>query len=167
MVIRPYLYKVSDVLAKLDVMAIERVVGLIQDAQLVLTCGNGGSAATAIHFASDLRSLGYPAFDLLSPSKYTQIDNDSGHSHPFREQAANFPEALIVAFSGSGTSKNIVTLAYDSAERMVLFSSEMRKFNYPGVYVIKVPSDDYEVIEDAHLAICHAIKKELKRRGKD
>ena len=130
----------------------------------VVTCGNGGSAATAIHLASDLRSVGIPAFDLLSPSKITQIDNDDGHAYMFRNQALQL-EALVIAFSGSGTSKNIAALAYAVPERLVLFSSEMHPFKYPGVYVLRVDSTDYEVIEDVHLAMCHAIKKELKARG--
>jgi len=155
---------IQNALHRIDTRQLDHVVDLIETAKMVVTAGNGGSAATAIHLASDLRSVGIPAFDLLSPSKVTQIDNDAGHAHPFREQAAEL-DALVIAFSGSGTSKNIEALAYACSERMVLFSSEMRTFKYPGVYVIRVDSDDYEVIEDVHLAMCHAIKKELKARG--
>lgn len=159
-----HFHAVQNALHRIDTRQIDHVVDLIETAKMVVTCGNGGSAATAIHLASDLRSLGIQAFDLLSPSKVTQIDNDAGHSHVFRNQALQL-EALVIAFSGSGTSTNIQTLAYSVGERMVLFSSEMRQFNYPGVYVFRVDSTDYEVIEDAHMAICHAIKKELKARS--
>jgi len=155
---------VQAALSRIDTRQIDHVVDLIETAKMIVTCGNGGSAATAIHFASDLRSLGYQAFDLLSPSKVTQIDNDDGHGYIFRNQAIPLA-ALIIAFSGSGTSENIEVLAYATSDRLVLFSSEMREFNYPGVYVVRVESDDYEVIEDVHLAMCHAIKKELKARG--
>ncbi|GAG69865.1 unnamed protein product [marine sediment metagenome] len=154
---------VQNALQRIDTRQIDHVVDLIETAKMVVACGNGGSAATAIHFASDLRAVGIQAFDLLSPSKVTQIDNDSGHAYVFRNQAVIL-EALIVAFSGSGTSQNIASLAYAAGERMVLFSSEMNKFNYPDVYVMRVDSDDYEVIEDVHMAICHAIKKELIAR---
>ena len=155
---------VQNALHRVDTRQIDHVVDLIETAKLIVTCGNGGSAATAIHFAADLRSLGLPAFDLLSPSKVTQIDNDDGHGYIFRNQAAPL-EALVIAFSGSGTSENIKALAYAVGERMVLFSSEMNPFKYPQVYVVRVDSADYEVIEDVHLAMCHAIKKELKARG--
>ena len=154
---------VQNALQRIDTRQIDHVVDLIETAGLIVTCGNGGSAATAIHLASDLRSVGLPAFDLLSPSKVTQIDNDDGHAYIFRNQAASL-DALVIAFSGSGTSKNIQALAYAVGERMVLFSSEMNPFKYPSVYVVRVDSDDYEVIEDVHLAMCHAIKKELKAR---
>lgn len=145
-------------------LPVEHVCDLIETAKMVVTCGNGGSAATAIHFAADLRSIGVQAFDLLSPSKFTQVDNDDGHNHSFRTQAIEL-EALVIAFSGSGTSPNIATLAYAVPDRMVLFSSTMKEFDYPGVCVVRVPSDDYEVIEDVHMIMCHAIKKELKGRG--
>jgi D-sedoheptulose 7-phosphate isomerase len=155
--------QVQNALHRIDTHEIDHVADLIETAKMIVTCGNGGSAATAIHFAADLRSLGLPAFDLLSPSKVTQIDNDAGHVHVFRNQALPL-EALVIAFSGSGTSENIEYLAYAVGERMVLFSSEMKPFKYPGVYVLRVDSKDYEVIEDVHLAMCHAIKKELKAR---
>jgi D-sedoheptulose 7-phosphate isomerase len=155
---------VQNALHRIDSRQIDHVVDLIETAKMVVTCGNGGSAATAIHLASDLRSVGVQAFDLLSPSKITQIDNDNGHSYPFSIQAKQL-EALIIAFSGSGTSKNIKALAYECGERMVLFSSDMLEDDYRMVYTIRVESTDYEVIEDVHLAMCHAIKKELKARG--
>lgn len=155
---------IETALGKIYPGQIDHVVDLIIKAKLIVTCGNGGSAATAIHFASDLRSLGYAALDLLSPSKITQIANDQGYQHVFRSQAMAHENALVIAFSCSGTSKNILTLVYAVSERTVLFSSEMHAFKYPGVYVLRVDSTDYEVIEDVHLAVCHAIKKELEMR---
>lgn len=158
-----YLHSVQNVLGTINHNQIDHVVDLIIKAKMIVTCGNGGSAATAIHFASDLRSLGYPAFDLLSPAKVTQIGNDQGYQQVFRVQALGL-NALTIAFSCSGTSKNIMSLAYSQGARLVLFSSEMHPFKYPGVYVVRVDSTDYEVIEDAHMAMCHAIKKELEMR---
>jgi D-sedoheptulose 7-phosphate isomerase len=154
---------VQNALRRIDTRQIDYVVDLIETAGMIATCGNGGSAATAIHFASDLRSLGFVAFDLLSPSKVTQIGNDAGYRHIFRNQALPL-DALVIAFSGSGTSENIQALADACSEQMVLFCSEMHPFTYPGVYVVRVDSTDYEVIEDVHMAMCHAIKKELKAR---
>jgi len=167
MSIAEHFYDLKDALNdSFAVDKLEHVCNLIETAKMVVTCGNGGSAATAIHFAADLRSIGIPAFDLLSPSKFTQIDNDSGHSYSFAEQAQEL-EALVIAFSGSGTSANIATLAYAVGERMVLFTSDMLKTNYPDVYHIRAKSTDYEVLEDVHMAMCHAIKKELKGRGNE
>lgn len=144
-------------------LPVEHVADLIETAKLILVCGNGGSAATAIHFASDLRSLGLPAFDLLSPSKVTQLGNDEGYDFVFSKQAAPI-DALVIAFSGSGTSPNIRMLK-PLADRLILFTSTMHELDYaPETTLIRVPSADYEVIEDVHLIMCHAIKKELKAR---
>lgn len=160
---KEHFFAVQSALSHIDTRQIDHVVDLIETAKMIVTCGNGGSAATAIHLASDLRSLGFAASDLLSPSKVTQIGNDMGYRYIFRAQALPL-DALVIAFSGSGTSENIEVLVGACSERLVLFSSEMRPFKYPGVYVVRVDSTDYEVIEDVHLAMCHAIKKELKAR---
>lgn len=158
-----YLHSVQNALGTINHNQIDHIVDLIIKAKMIVTCGNGGSAATAIHFASDLRSLGYPAFDLLSPAKVTQIGNDEGYQRIFSVQASKL-DALVIAFSCSGTSKNIYALTYGFGERVVLFSSEMNALEYPCVCNVRVKSRDYEVIEGVHLALCHAIKKELEMR---
>jgi phosphoheptose isomerase len=94
-----------------------------QQKQPILTCGNGGSAATAIHFASDLRAIGIPAQDLASPSKTSQIANDEDFSSIFLSQAEDFDNSLVVAFSCSGTSDNITQVC--SSCRSILFTSTM------------------------------------------
>jgi len=158
-------------LAAMDAKAVERMAERIRDASWndhpVLCCGNGGSAATAIHFASDLRSVGVQAFDMLSPSKVTQLANDEGPSYAFSSQALQ--GALVVAFSGSGTSTNVERLLYVRDIDLIVVTSTMKAgkrawdtHSFPGVVVVEVPSDDYEVIEDVHLAICHAVKKLLR-----
>lgn len=127
----------------------------------ICICGNGGSAATAIHFASDLRSIGIPAWDLHSPAKITQIGNDSQFSDVFLEQIPWM--SLVVAFSCSGTSENIMR-ACTATRASILFTSTMKPEVSPANLTIKVRSSDYEVIEDIHLMMCHALKKMLKYR---
>jgi hypothetical protein len=57
----------------------------------------------------------------------------------------------------------VARLFYEECE-IVLFTSTLLDADYPGGMVVCVASDDYEVIEDVHLAICHALKKEVKAR---
>lgn len=158
-----YLHSVQNALRTIDHDQLDHIVDLIETAKLILTCGNGGSAATAMHFAGDLRSLGLPAFDLLSAPKITQIGNDNGYANTFLMQADPL-EALVIAFSCSGTSRNIEYLYYHVGDDLILFTSDKLKDDYKCT-VVKVESTDYEVIEDVHLAMCHAIKKELKVRS--
>jgi D-sedoheptulose 7-phosphate isomerase len=165
--IKKHLQNVTEALAQMDTTGIEEVISAIlkahREGRPVLTCGNGGSAATALHFASDLRSCGIQAWDLLGPSKLTQIANDQGYSTVFSNQ--HIPGAVVISFSCSGTSDNIKRLAYIVGDNeMILFSSDWLKRPPQNVFVIKVPSTDYEAIEDVHLVLCHAIKKEIRVR---
>jgi len=155
-----HFHAVAKALERVDDKEINATIEAIQAAPMVLVGGNGGSAATAIHFAADLRSLGFNAWDMLSPSKVTQLGNDEGFASIFSSQARLCPEALVILFSGSGTSDNIERVFY-AHDNIILWTSTMRPIKLHG-RIYKVDSKDYEVIEDVHLAICHAIKKELK-----
>lgn len=128
--------------------------------RIVLTCGNGGSAATAIHFAADLRTLGVQAHDLLSPVKVTQICNDHGFEYIFSDQAEVFERPLIIAFSCSGVSPNIANVcrAFDS----ILFAGNTSAGS--ANLCVCVLEDDCEIIEDIHLMMCHALKKMVGSR---
>ena len=151
----------ENVIAALKGIKTEEIVPLIDwliesrdREELVYTCGNGGSAATAIHFASDLRSIGIRAWDLLSPSKLTQLGNDSDFSTIFSQQRE---EGTLIAFSCSGTSSNILA----TLQKWDFLVTSRLAPAYTLCNMIIVPSVDYEVIEDVHLAICHAVKKAL------
>ena len=128
--------------------------------RIVLTCGNGGSAATAIHFAADLRTLGVQAHDLLSPVKVTQISNDHGFEYIFSDQAAVFERPLIIAFSCSGTSPNIVNVC--RTFESILFAGSASSGS--GNLCVRVLETDCEIIEDIHLMMCHALKKMVENR---
>ena len=132
----------------------------------ILICGNGGSAATAIHFAADLRSLGFPAHDLLSPAKITQIANDEGYLHIFTSQIQLFKEPIVVAFSCTSTSPNIRRISMCGNVFMILFTGrvESKRPKAWGNLKIIVESDDCEIVEDVHLMMCHALKKMLRTR---
>jgi len=150
---------VIDALKGIKSKGIELLITAIQAARTyrttVFTCGNGGSAATAIHFAADLRSVGVNAWDLLSPSKLTQLGNDEGFVEVFKQQVR---DGLLIAFSCSGASPNIFAAL---ASGDFLITSRLCPLLPPLSHLITVPSVDYEVIEDCHLAICHAVKKAL------
>ena len=160
-----HIAKVINSLKAVSLEAVEQVVEAILLAHHnnvpILICGNGGSAATAMHFAGDLRSIGILAWDLLAPVKVTQIGNDSSYGAIFSEQAQ---KGLVVAFSCSGTSQNVI-----SVSPAILFTSTWSKM--PLIWgqsrltvVVESDDKDYETIEDVHLVLCHAIKNELKAR---
>lgn len=91
----------------------------------ILTCGNGGSAADALHLAEELlgRYRGnrrpLPAISLnADPTVLTCIGNDYGFDQVFARQVEGLaePRDLLIVFTSSGNSPNIV-LALDAARR--------------------------------------------------
>jgi D-sedoheptulose 7-phosphate isomerase len=93
----------------------------------VLTCGNGGSMSDAIHLAEELsgrfRADRRPlaAIALSDPGFLTCVSNDFGYDQVFARgvEALGRPEDMLVAFTTSGTSPNIVA-AVSAARRLGL-----------------------------------------------
>jgi D-sedoheptulose 7-phosphate isomerase len=95
----------------------QMILATLQRGGKLLICGNGGSAAEAAHFATELvgryaktrRSL--PAVALSSDgSLVTCIGNDFGYDQVFARQVASLaqPDDLVVVLTSSGNSANIV-----------------------------------------------------------
>jgi D-sedoheptulose 7-phosphate isomerase len=93
----------------------------------VFTCGNGGSAATASHLATDLTKLTAPSGQhrrlksmalTESASTITAIGNDSCYEDIFVEQLRSWmnPGDVVVGISTSGNSTNVLR-AIDYANR--------------------------------------------------
>ncbi len=117
-----YIQKLQETLSQLDHKNIEAAANLLkvsqQNEKTIFMCGNGGSAAIASEFASDLnhgasREIDIP-FKALSltdnMSLVTALANDEGYEHVFTKQLRNFaqPEDVLFAISGSGNSKNVL-----------------------------------------------------------
>lgn len=108
----------------------ELIVSTLKGGGKLLICGNGGSAAEAAHFATELvgrylssrRSL--PAVALSSDgSLVTCIGNDFGFDQVFSRQISGLakPGDLVVAITSSGNSANILK-ALDEAKSQGLKS---------------------------------------------
>lgn len=102
------------------------ILGTLQRGGKLLICGNGGSAAEAAHFATELvgryaktrRSL--PAVALSSDgSLITCIGNDFGFEHVFSRQIAGLaqPGDLVVVLTSSGNSANIIAALHEAKRR--------------------------------------------------
>ena len=82
----------------------------------LLVCGNGGSAADAMHLAEELiarfqaERKALAAIALLDPTTLTCAANDFGFDHIFSRQveALGRPGDVLVAISTSGNSANII-----------------------------------------------------------
>lgn len=106
------------------------MLATLQRGNKLLICGNGGSAAEAAHFATELvgryaknrRSL--PAVALSSDgSLLSCIGNDYGYEQTFARQVAGLaqPGDLVVVLTSSGNSGNIIAALHE-ARRLGLAS---------------------------------------------
>ena len=92
----------------------------IKNANRVYLCGNGGSAANAMHIANDLIACGIKAQALTADvATLTAIANDYGYEVVFSRQLRTLgePGDLLIALSGSGRSKNIIAALKEAAAR--------------------------------------------------
>ena len=149
---------------------IDRLARARSEGATIFICGNGGSAATASHFATDIgKGASYgrdQRFRIIaltdSMSTITAYANDVGYEVVFAEQLRNLaqPGDVLVTISGSGTSPNIIR-AIEAAQGIGLDVVSLTGFQ-GGVsgpmsdIHINVPSDHMGRIEDVHMALCHA-----------
>lgn len=134
----------------------DELVTQIKKARFIFVCGNGGSAATAEHFVTDLIKKGYPAICLNSNmSVITMIANDYGYDKIFSKQLetyiADSGEDLLITISCSGKSKNIKEVI------------KVAKKYYLDVYSFETFGEinDYGKLEDKHLKFAHEVAKSL------
>ncbi len=107
-------------LAKVD-QAIEVLAAARAEGRRIFVCGNGGSASTASHFATDLvkgASFGRTSrFRIMaltdSLPTITAYSNDVSYECIFVEQMKNFaePRDVLIAISSSGNSPNVLRAA--------------------------------------------------------
>ena len=129
--------------------------------------GNGGSATTALHFATDLSKLHIKANTLIDNiGLITAWANDEDYTVVFKEQLfALKPNDIVIFLSVSGNSPNILTAAgYASLKRATIISFTGSQENCLSKLCnihIATPSTNYGIVEDTHLMMCHMIAQML------
>jgi len=149
---------------------INRLAQARSEGATIFVAGNGGSAATASHFATDIvKGASYgkaQRFRVValtdSMSTITAYANDVSYDVVFAEQLRNLgrPGDVLVTISGSGSSPNIVRVIEAAQELdmdvIALTGFEGGKSGPMADIHINVPSDHMGRIEDVHMALCHA-----------
>ncbi|HAZ60566.1 MAG TPA: phosphoheptose isomerase [Gammaproteobacteria bacterium] len=151
--------------------AAARMAQAILQGNRILTCGNGGSAAEALHFSSELLNRfererpPLPAIALCADSAtLTCIGNDYDFNEIFAKQvrALAQPGDILLALTTSGRSPNIVA-AIDAAHareaHVVLLSGRDggdcgRRLGVEDTE-IRVPASNTARIQEVHLMVIH------------
>lgn len=146
------------------------IIDTFESGGRLLFCGNGGSAATVEHVATEYvvrlkrQRDPLPAIALTAgTAQLTAAANDFGYEHVFVRAVRAFgrPGDLLVLHSTSGESANLIAAANEAATlgiRTVALLGESGGRLAPIVDLpIRVPSTDTARIQELHLAIEHAV----------
>lgn len=144
----------------------------------IFVLGNGGSAATASHFACDLakgtRINGVPTFRVMPLTDnvplMTAWGNDTSYERIFAEQLVALvrPGDVVVIISASGNSPNVLRAAEvsraASAITISMTGQTGGKLQRLSDLTMRVPSASIELVEDAHMVIAHSLCVALRER---
>lgn len=160
-----------DLLATARAVA-EHLVDGYRSGARIFTCGNGGSAADAQHFAAELTGhfmldrppLGAEALHANS-SHLTAVANDYDYGEVFSralEGSARRGDTLV-AISTSGNSANVVNAAVKARQLgltvVALTGASGGKLAGLADYLLNVPSNDTGRIQESHIVFIHAISE--------
>ena len=183
-----YLKKTHQTMSRMDLSDAKRLSDYLFEAwrqrRFIFVFGNGGSGATASHFAEDLGKNALREADLADDTKkrprvmsltdntswITALANDIGYEHVFVQQLVQYaqPGDVVLAISGSGNSPNVVT-AVNWAKRRGLLTfgltgydgGRLRQIQQDGLHV---PIHDMGIVESVHLTVLHWVVDDIHAR---
>jgi D-sedoheptulose 7-phosphate isomerase len=150
--------------------AAHALVRCLKGGGMLVSFGNGGSAADAQHLAAELSGRferdrrGLPAVALTTNSSaLTAIGNDYDYSEVFSRQLEGLvgPGDVAVAISTSGNSPSVLEAVKVAKRQKCLVigwtGRDGGKLKSLVDICLKVPSDRTSRIQEGHLAILHAL----------
>jgi D-sedoheptulose 7-phosphate isomerase len=174
-----YARRLAALLEGFDWSPVEKLAYELRDSwrtgRQVFLVGNGGSGANANHFANDfvyalskVRGSGIRAHSLVAnPLLITCLANDEGYETIFSLQLAVMarPGDVLIAFSGSGNSPNIVK-AIEEAKRIGMTSYAVLGYSGGACKALAdVPIhfaiNDMQITEDAQSVVGHMLMQWL------
>jgi D-sedoheptulose 7-phosphate isomerase len=153
--------------------AAQRIVETLVNDKKILTCGNGGSAGDAQHFASEMVNRfererpALPVIALTTDSlTLTSIANDYHYDEVFAKQIRALGQNgdLLVIYTSSGNSGNIIkaaNTAHDKGLNILALTGKdggklkavLNEFDIE----IRIPSQSTARIQEVHLLITHCL----------
>ena len=151
---------------------------VLQSKRQVFLCGNGGSAANALHIANDFiygfgkRSDAAMKVQALTANQsiLTCLANDISYADVFSYQleALGQRDDILIALSGSGNSPNIIKVI-ETAKNIGIRTFAILGYNGGRCLEIAensihIPVNDMQISEDMQLVVGHMIMQWLKQR---
>lgn len=142
----------------------------------IFLLGNGGSAASASHWACDFvkgvnaeESIRYRLMALTDNIPLiTAYGNDVDYADVFVEQLKNLlnPGDVVIGLSVSGSSENIVR-AFKYAQKhgamvISLIGNRKGRMKDCSNLTLVISSNNYGVVEDVHMYVNHVISQYIK-----
>jgi len=179
---KSYLEYLHKVLTSISFYEIDDFVKILLEARergsTIFFIGNGGSAATASHFANDI-AIGSREFDkpfrVISlcdnQAVITAIANDDGYEKIFSQQLRVLlkKQDVVVSISASGNSPNLIH-AINTTKKMGGISVGISAFDGGEMkdlvdFSLHVPTEkgEYGPAEDAHMVLDHLVANYLMR----
>ena len=147
-----------------------RLAAALRAGQKVLVAGNGGSAAEAQHFATELVGRfkrerdAYPVLALTSDGAVlTAVANDFGYHEVFARQVRAFgrPGDVLVAFSTSGESENVIQAALAAQHRgltvVAVTGDRPSRLAHLADLAVRAPAVDTPLVQELHLVVTHLL----------
>src|SRR5712692_8794329 len=178
--INQYFSELEQMVQAISQPHIEAVLRVLEEAyrngHRIFIMGNGGSAATASHFALDLAKNtimpGVPRLKAISLTDHVPLitawSNDTAYEHIFSEQLANMiePGDVALGISASGNSPNVINALQlarrTCASTIALLGANGGKIkDIVDAYVL-APGQNIEQEEDAHLILTHVITRHMR-----
>jgi len=178
--INTYFSELAHMLQTISQAHLQQVLSLLEDAYYnghrIFIIGNGGSAATASHFALDLAkntiTPGAPRLKAISLTDHVPLitawSNDTAYEHIFEEQLTNMiePGDVVIGISTSGNSPNVINamrLAKQTrAATIGLLGAKGGLIkNIVDAYIL-APGQNIEQEEDAHMILAHVITRHMR-----
>lgn len=178
--INRYFIELEQMVHAISMQHLQQVLRMLEETYYnghrIFIMGNGGSAATASHFALDLAKNtimpGAPRLKAISLTDHVPLitawSNDTAYEHIFAEQLANMiePGDLVIGISTSGNSRNVINalkLAKKSRAATVgLLGAMGGKIKEMVDAYVLAPGQNIEQEEDAHLILTHVITRHMR-----
>jgi D-sedoheptulose 7-phosphate isomerase len=157
--------------------ALDLVEQCLRAGNKLLVCGNGGSAADASHFATELvvrfandrRAL--PAICLASDSGIiTAAGNDYGFGEIFARQVAAFAQSgdVLICLTTSGKSKNLIRALEEAKARKLKTIAFLGRDGGSTIGIadvdLLVKSDSTARVQEAHQLLLHVLCEIIESR---